>query len=509
MSDNMLSIGTLLRGGTYRVEKQLASGGFGNTYVVKNLNFNETYAMKEFFMKGINLRDGDSVTVSVPDNRATFESQREKFKKEAQRLRKINSSHIVKVHDLFEENDTIYYVMDYIEGKSLFDIMKERGNPFSEHEALEIFNQVLDALQVIHNQNPQILHLDIKPSNLLKDNSGNIWLIDFGSCKLLDEGQGITVSSGITLTKGYAPSELEDGKIDRIGPWTDLYELGATFYNLISSIQPPTPSEILEESVNVFKYPIAISNDVQELIKWLMAPNRRNRPQSISEIYSRVKRNNLQKNENEDTIYSYELQKKKDHNNIASNNTINRKTRFKFFIYSLVLLIFSCVIYLSFLSDNGAKGIIVISEVMTNNDGLVPDGDGNNKAWIEFGNVSSDFYNLRGMYITTDRSVLNPSMDLIQRKDRMCRIPTAFLSTNLGGHKKIAFFCDPTLDYQKEYHLKLEIVPSIPVWLALYDKNGVELIDSVSIPALATNQSYARDGNTWKTCDQDNVTSGY
>ena len=280
----MLSIGTLLRGGTYRVEKQLASGGFGNTYVVKNLNFNETYAMKEFFMKGINLRDGDSVTVSVPDNRATFESQREKFKKEAQRLRKINSSHIVKVHDLFEENDTIYYVMDYIEGKSLFDIMKERGNPFSEHEALEIFNQVLDALQVIHNQNPQILHLDIKPSNLLQDKEGNIWLIDFGSSKLLDEEQGITVSSGIALTKRYAPSELEDGQKNRIGPWTDLYELGATLYNLLTCKEPPLTSEILEESNAVFSFLSAISPNTRELIVWLMCPNRQNRPQNTNEI---------------------------------------------------------------------------------------------------------------------------------------------------------------------------------------------------------------------------------
>ena len=97
--ENMLPVGTLLLGKTYRVEKQLASGGFGNTYVVKKVYFDETYAMKEFFMRSINLRQGSEVTVSVPDNHATFEAQREKFKKEALRLREIHSPHIVRVHD--------------------------------------------------------------------------------------------------------------------------------------------------------------------------------------------------------------------------------------------------------------------------------------------------------------------------------------------------------------------------------------------------------------------------
>ena len=74
-NEHMLPVGTLLRGGTYKITRQLSSGGFGNTYVVENVSFDETYAMKEFFMKGVNLRDGETVTVSVPDNKATFESQ--------------------------------------------------------------------------------------------------------------------------------------------------------------------------------------------------------------------------------------------------------------------------------------------------------------------------------------------------------------------------------------------------------------------------------------------------
>lgn len=287
--ENMLPVGTLLLGKTYSVEKQLASGGFGNTYVVKKVYFNETYAMKEFFMKSINLRQGNEVTVSVPDNHATFESQREKFKKEALRLREINNPHIVRVHDLFEENGTVYYVMDYIDGIPL----TRESKPLSENEAMDVLHQVLQALKVIHSQSPQMLHLDIKPSNLMMDRQGRVFLIDFGSSKQLDAEHGITVSSGITLTKGYAPSELEDGKKERIGSWTDLYELGATLYNLLTCQQPPTPSEILEDEATAFRFPATVSQSTRELITWMMTPNRRKRPQSLSEVCEYLKKHGM------------------------------------------------------------------------------------------------------------------------------------------------------------------------------------------------------------------------
>ena len=125
-NDKMLPIGTKLHGGVYEIIKHLSNGGFGNTYVVKNVSFDEIYAMKEFFMKGINLREGDIVTVSVADNEATFTSQKEKLKKEARRLRQLKNPHIVRVHDLFEERGTVYYVMDYIEGESLAARLQRR-----------------------------------------------------------------------------------------------------------------------------------------------------------------------------------------------------------------------------------------------------------------------------------------------------------------------------------------------------------------------------------------------
>lgn len=281
MNENMLPIGTVLRAGTYRIEKQIGSGGFGNTYMVTNLSFDEVYAMKEFFMKDINLRTGSEVTVSIPSQKPTFEAQRNKFKKEALRLRKIKNNHIVKVYDLFDENGTVYYVMNLIDGQSLCDLVKEKG-PMGEEDALDVFCQMLDALSVVHSQEPQMLHLDIKPSNIMVDKSGNAFLLDFGSSKQVDTDHNMT-SSAFTLTPGYAPSELIDGNKSRIGPWTDLYEVGATLYSLLKGKQPPTSSEI-SEGEEAFAFPDSVSERTRELILWLMSLSPKKRPQSVAEV---------------------------------------------------------------------------------------------------------------------------------------------------------------------------------------------------------------------------------
>lgn len=286
MNENMLPVGTVLRAKTYRIEKQIGAGGFGKTYMVTNLNFNEVYAMKEFFMKDINLRTGSEVTVSIPSQKSTFEAQRNKFKKEAIRLRKLNNDHIVKVHDLFDENGTVYYVMNLIDGQSLCDLVKEKGL-MGEEDALDVSYQILDALSVVHSQEPQMLHLDIKPSNIMVDKSGKAYLLDFGSSKQVDTDHNMT-SSAFTLTPGYAPSELIDGNKSRIGPWTDLYELGATLYHVLTGHQPPTISEITEDGDDAFIFPETVSEKTRKLIYWLMSLSRTKRPKSVEEILSKI-----------------------------------------------------------------------------------------------------------------------------------------------------------------------------------------------------------------------------
>ena len=280
---------TTLQGGKYRIERVLGQGGFGNTYIGYNTEFEETVAIKEFFMKGVTERDETTSVVSVSnaDNVQQFEEQREKFKKEALRIRKLNNPHIVKVHDLFEENGTAYYVMDFVEGENLSQRLKRTGKPMAERKVREIFLQLLDALKAVHDAG--MWHLDIKPANIMLDKEGNVKLIDFGASKQLNAQKGgATTSTAISYTNGYAPREQMEQSYDKFGPWTDIYALGATLYNLLTNKRPPMPSDIdddiSEDKHKALSFPVSTSGEMKKLVLQMMKTNRIKRPQNVSEL---------------------------------------------------------------------------------------------------------------------------------------------------------------------------------------------------------------------------------
>ncbi len=285
--ESMLRTGTVLRG-TYRIDGYLSSGGFGNTYLATHVNFNEKYAIKEFFMKGVTQREGNTTEVSVSnsENVDEFNHQLEKFKKEARRLRTLNNDHIVRVHDLFDDNGTAYYVMDYIDGEDLRKRLARTNTPLSESEVTDILNQTLDALRAVHSQG--IWHLDLKPANIMVDSTGTIKLIDFGASKQFDTQQGCVTSSAVAFTNGYAPYEQMEKSSDKFGPWTDFYALGATIYNLLTNKKPPMPSDINDDLTSdkhqSLPMPASVSYKMRYLILWMMRPNRTDRPKSVDEI---------------------------------------------------------------------------------------------------------------------------------------------------------------------------------------------------------------------------------
>ena len=278
----MLPEQSFLQGGKYRIDRRIASGGFGNTYEVYNVEFEERMALKEFFMKGVNQRDADNTTVSVSNtlNKGQFDAQKEKFKKEARRLRKMHNAHIVQVHDLFEENGTAYYAMDFVDGESLSTRLKRTNKPLSEKETLDVLNQVLQALEEVHALG--IWHLDLKPANIMVDRQGNAKLIDFGASKQMSATGMDTTTTSMCYTPGYAPTEQIEQKMELIGPWTDFYALGATLYHLLTKKQPPSVSDMQEG--DAFDYPQAVSEKMQYLIRWMMTPKRQKRPQSVAEV---------------------------------------------------------------------------------------------------------------------------------------------------------------------------------------------------------------------------------
>lgn len=289
-NEPMLPDGTKLHG-TYRIVRSISSGGFANTYEAVNA-FGETVAVKEFFMTGIASRAEGTVQVrvTIASNRKVFNEQKDKFVKEAKRLHRYNDRHIVRVHDLFEENGTAYYIMDYIDGHNLEEHLKATGRAMTEEEVMPILLQVLGALHSVHGDGSDtLLHLDLKPANIMLDAAGNAVLIDFGSSKQISGSSRTTTPTAVTYTKGYGAREQMEQDINKFGPWTDFYALGATLYKLLTNTPTlPMPSDIEEDDTPLKEHALPLPADVspvmQRLIVWMMQTARYARPQSVEQI---------------------------------------------------------------------------------------------------------------------------------------------------------------------------------------------------------------------------------
>ena len=281
MSNNELKKHSFLQNGKYEILRTLGQGGFGITYLAEQVALQRKVAIKEFFMKEFCRRDADTSHVSVPSEGSCelVNRFRAKFIKEARMIASFDHSGIVRVLDVFEENGTAYYVMNYLPGGSLNEKVKQNG-PFTEAQAEKYIRQVADALAYIHERNT--VHLDVKPSNILMNTKGEAVLIDFGISKHYDESGGQTSSTPVGISKGYAPLEQgRDGDVSQFKPSTDIYALGATLYYLVTGNVPPEASLVYEDGLDK---PDVISDRIWKVIEQSMQPRRKDRPQSITEF---------------------------------------------------------------------------------------------------------------------------------------------------------------------------------------------------------------------------------
>ena len=280
--------GTLLQGGKYRIERVLGQGGFGITYLATNTAFDEAVAIKEFFWRGVNHREqeGSTVSVSNRENEQMFGEQLAKFRKEARRIRRLHNPHIIAVHDLFDENGTAYYVMDYVDGESLADWQKRVNQPMPEAEVKNYLLQVLDALAVVHSNG--FWHLDVKPGNVLIDRQKQVRLIDFGASKQMKLDGGATTNTQASYTPGYAPLEQVSQRLEDVGAWTDLYAVGAMGYRLLTNQRLPECYDILLKRDAAFQFPSSVSDQMRQLIVWMMQPNHTDRPQSVADVLAKL-----------------------------------------------------------------------------------------------------------------------------------------------------------------------------------------------------------------------------
>jgi len=236
---HQLSPGTLLRD-RYVVGRVLGEGGFGITYVGKDIILERKVAVKEFYMSGYVNRNNTvsaEVLASVGTQGETFEKNKEKFLTEARVLAKFDDEGIVNIRDFFQENNTAYIVMDFLSGETLKDYVKRVGRLTAE-EIVNILEPVFHSLTNVHNHD--LIHRDISPDNIMLTDDGKVKLLDFGAAREVSKADVKSLS--IILKPGYAPEEQYRSRGQQ-GPWTDIYALCATMYRCITGIVPDDAME--------------------------------------------------------------------------------------------------------------------------------------------------------------------------------------------------------------------------------------------------------------------------
>ncbi|MCM1291469.1 MAG: serine/threonine protein kinase [Prevotella sp.] len=287
-----LPAGSILKGTnyTYRIDCKLGQGSFGITYLAEVIdnsgNVTQLVCIKEFFMSDINGREGTTVTAGSEDG--LFGSYRKKFLREALHLATIKDDNIVKIIEHFEANKTVYYSMSYISGGSLDDIIKTNGK-LSEKQSFYIAKKVAKALKSMHSKG--MLHLDLKPGNIMMLGGEEPVLIDFGLSKNFNsEGEPESSTKIGGGTPGYAPLEQGNYKPeDGIPATMDIYALGATIYKMLTGERAPIASEIFNEGFpSGYLYQSGITGEAIEIIKKSMSPSKKERYQSMEDFISAI-----------------------------------------------------------------------------------------------------------------------------------------------------------------------------------------------------------------------------
>lgn len=260
----------------YQLTNKVGQGGMGSVYRAEDLRLpGRLCAIKEV----------------KPDPDATPEVQaqaQEQFLKEASILAQLDHPSLPKVSDFFSENGRDYLVMDYVPGDDLLQLLRANNKPLSETIVMDWADQIIDALDYLHTQNPPVLHRDIKPANIKLTPDGRIKLVDFGLVKVMaqDDARTITVVQG-RGTALYTPLEQYGGDGGHTDARTDIYALGATFYHLLTNFPPSdakarflNPASLRPPS----KVNSVLSPHVSEAIMWAMEMHPEDRPRHVEEF---------------------------------------------------------------------------------------------------------------------------------------------------------------------------------------------------------------------------------
>jgi serine/threonine protein kinase len=265
----------------YIIERVIAQGGFSTVYLARQLKDQQQVAIKEYKPKHLTRRDGNAVMPIDSAALNLFQRGRQLFMKEATLLTTIKHPNIVSVLNFFFCNNTAYLVMNYDYGITLGNWLKDSTNIATTEFLLDVFLPVMRCIKNMHHRG--LLHLDIKPDNILLRPSCNPLILDFGSALSYKNQQQLNSHS---MTKGYAaPEQHEQSKT--LGPWSDCYAIGASMRTCLDRTAPISSSDVvaIEKMQSAHRlYKKQINENILYAIDWAMQVSPSKRPQSIDDL---------------------------------------------------------------------------------------------------------------------------------------------------------------------------------------------------------------------------------
>lgn len=306
-----LDIGATIR--HFEVLEVFPLGGFGVTYRAWDSKLNRQVAIKEFFPEGMAERQYESgamTVVPLAQAEAEFRYRLQQYLDEARVLASFNHPNIIKVYDFFEASGSAYIVMEYADGLSLKELLARCG-VLSQRQCLDLFVPILQGLEVVHSVG--FLHRDIKPGNIYVRDSGEPVLIDFGAARE-HSGSAQTITAMVSL--GYAPPEQYSRDSKWLGPWSDLYSIGASIYHCVNGNAPEEATErqthVNEDGFDPLKSALELGNSVYSrefllLIDHLLQLRVKSRPQSVAEVLSQLRQLSTLKSASLEAIDSLSL----------------------------------------------------------------------------------------------------------------------------------------------------------------------------------------------------------
>ena len=276
-----LPAGYVLNG--YRIEKPLSSGGFSIVYLARD-EAGTPFAIKEYLPSSLPLRaDGVEVKIEDEGTLAIFRHGLKCFFEEGRALALISHPNVVRVENFFRANETCYMVMQYVRGRTLqFHIQRHR-HEFSEAFIRRLFIHLMNGLREVHAS--KLLHLDIKPANIFVSMEGRPVLLDFGAARITLSEEGTKLKP--MYTAGFAAPEHYRFKPEELGPWSDIYSVGATMYTCIAGT-PPQAADAREEKDTIIPLRSLARQDYSkelfDIVDACLALDRMKRPQTAFEL---------------------------------------------------------------------------------------------------------------------------------------------------------------------------------------------------------------------------------